>query len=100
MTEETAVVEETVEETPQLSEEAQQFFKDRGIIKEDPVESPSGGVAPEAEDTAEEPEPEKEPKVSKAFSEVAKRRGNCFKKEQELKDQNEDLVSSEMHVTS
>ena len=93
MTEETAV-EETVEETPQLSEQAQQFFKDRGIIKEDPVEEtsePSEESEVVAEDTTEEPEPEKEPTVSKAFSEVAKKKRELFQKEQELKDQNDDL---------
>jgi len=93
MTEET-VVEEIVEETPQLSEQAQQFFKDRGIIKEDPVEEtsePSEESEVVAEDTTEEPEPEKEPTVSKAFSAIAKQKRELFKKEQELKDQNEDL---------
>jgi len=86
MTEETAV-EETVEETPQLSEEAQQFFKDRGIIKEDSVEKTSE----ESDVVAEEEKPEKEPTVSKAFSEVAKKKRELFQKEQELKDQNDDL---------
>ena len=93
MTEET-VVEEIVEETPQLSEQAQQFFKDRGIIKEDPVEEtsePSEESEVVAENTTEEPEPEKEPTVSKAFSAIAKQKRELFKKEQELKDQNEDL---------
>ena len=90
MTEETAVVEETkVEEAPQLSEDAQQFFRDRGIIKEDPAEETPSEVV--AEDTTEESEPEKEPKVSKAFSAIAKQKRELFKKEQELKDQNEDL---------
>ena len=89
MTEETAVVEETVEETPQLSEQAQQFFRDKGLLKEEPV----GEVVeePVAEET-EEAEPEKEePKVSKAFQEVARKKRELFKKEQELKDQNDDL---------
>jgi len=86
MTEET-VVEEIVEETPQLSEEAQQFFKDRGIIKEDSVEKTSE----ESDVVAEEEKPEKEPTVSKAFSEVAKKKRELFQKEQELKDQNDDL---------
>ena len=87
--EETAVVEETVEETPQLSEQAQQFFRDKGLLKEEPV----GEVVeePVAEET-EEAEPEKEePKVSKAFQEVARKKRELFKKEQELKDQNDDL---------
>ena len=94
MTEETAVVEETVQETvveesPQLSEEAQQFFKDRGIISDEPVAESQEESAPEAEDVAEET-PE-EPKVSKVFSEVAKKKRELFKQEQELKEKNEDL---------
>ena len=90
MTEETAVVEETqVEESPQLSEEAQQFFKDRGIISDEPVAESQEESAPEAEDVAEET-PE-EPKVSKVFSEVAKKKRELFKQEQELKEKNEDL---------
>jgi len=89
MTEETAVVEETVEETPQLSEQAQQFFRDKGLLKEEPVEEVV--EEPVAEET-EEAEPEKEePKVSKAFQEVARKKRELFKKEQELKDQNDDL---------
>jgi hypothetical protein len=94
MTEETAVVEETVQETvveesPQLSEEAQQFFKDRGIISDEPVAEVQEESAPEAEVAAEET-PE-EPKVSKVFSEVAKKKRELFKQEQELKEKNEDL---------
>jgi len=94
MTEETAVVEETVQETvveesPQLSEEAQQFFKDRGIIQDEPVAESQEESAPEAEVTAEET-PE-EPKVSKVFSEVAKKKRELFKQEQELKEKTEDL---------
>ena len=92
--EETAVVEETVQETvveesPQLSEEAQQFFKDRGVISDEPVAESQEESAPEAEVTAEET-PE-EPKVSKVFSEVAKKKRELFKQEQELKEKNEDL---------
>jgi hypothetical protein len=90
MTEETAVVEETqVEESPQLSEEAQQFFKDRGIISDEPVAEVQEESAPEAEVAAEET-PE-EPKVSKVFSEVAKKKRELFKQEQELKEKTEDL---------
>ena len=93
MTEETAVeetVQETVvEESPQLSEEAQQFFKDRGIISDEPVAESQEESAPEAEVAAEET-PE-EPKVSKVFSEVAKKKRELFKQEQELKEKNEDL---------
>jgi hypothetical protein len=94
MTEETAVVEETVQETvveesPQLSEEAQQFFKDRGIISDEPVAESKEESAPDAEVAAEET-PE-EPKVSKVFSEVAKKKRELFKQEQELKEKNEDL---------
>jgi hypothetical protein len=90
MTEETAVVEETqVEESPQLSEEAQQFFKDRGIISDEPVAESKEESAPDAEVAAEET-PE-EPKVSKVFSEVAKKKRELFKQEQELKEKNEDL---------
>jgi len=89
MTEETAVVEETVEETPQLSEQAQQFFRDKGLLKEEPVEEVV--EEPVAEETV-EAEPEKEePKVSKAFQEVARKKRELFQKEQELKDQNDDL---------
>ena len=98
MTEETAVVEETVEavveETPQLSEDAQQFFRDKGIIQDEPVEEVEEAVSETEEVVAEEntEEPEKEePKVSKVFSEVAKKKRELFKKEQELKDQNDDL---------
>tara|TARA_R100000808_G_scaffold130_1_gene937 strand:- start:120 stop:1040 length:921 start_codon:yes stop_codon:yes gene_type:complete len=98
MTEETAVVEETVEavveETPQLSEDAQQFFRDKGIIQDEPVEEVSEETAPEedAEVVAEEAEPQKEePKVSKIFSEVAKKKRELFKQEQELKEKNDDL---------
>ena len=89
MTEETAVVEETVEETPQLSEQAQQFFRDKGLLKEEPVEEV---VEEPVAEEVEEAEPEKEePKVSKAFQEVARKKRELFKKEQELKDQNDDL---------
>ena len=89
MTEETAVVEETVEETPQLSEQAQQFFRDKGLLKEEPVEEV---VEEPVAEEVEEAEPEKEePKVSKAFQEVARKKRELFQKEQELKDQNDDL---------
>ena len=97
MTEETAVeetVEAVVEETPQLSEDAQQFFRDKGIIQDEPVEEVSEETAPEedAEVVAEEAEPQKEePKVSKIFSEVAKKKRELFKQEQELKEKNDDL---------
>jgi len=88
MTEETAV-EETVEETPQLSEQAQQFFRDKGLLKEEPVEEV---VEEPVAEEVEEAEPEKEePKVSKAFQEVARKKRELFQKEQELKDQNDDL---------
>ena len=89
MTEETAVVEETVEETPQLSEQAQQFFRDKGLLKEEPVEEV---VEEPVAEEVEKAEPEKEePKVSKAFQEVARKKRELFQKEQELKDQNDDL---------
>ncbi len=92
MTEETAVAEETVEvaeESVELSEGAQQFFKDKGIIQDEPVAEVQEESAPEAEVAAEET-PE-EPKVSKVFSEVAKKKRELFKQEQELKEKTEDL---------
>ena len=78
-----------MEETPQLSEQAQQFFRDKGLLKEEPVEEV---VEEPVAEEVEEAEPEKEePKVSKAFQEVARKKRELFKKEQELKDQNDDL---------
>ena len=93
MTEETAVAEETVEvaeESAELSQDAQQFFKDKGIISDEPVEEVQGESAPDAEETPEEPQKE-EPKVSKVFSEVAKKKRELFKQEQELKEKSDDL---------
>ena len=97
MTEETAVAEETVEvaeESVELSQDAQQFFRDKGIIQDEPVEEVQEESAPEAEVVAEETpeEPQKEePKVSKVFSEVAKKKRELFKQEQELKEKSDDL---------
>ena len=97
MTEETAVAEETVEvaeESVELSQDAQQFFKDKGIISDEPVEEVQEESAPDAEVVAEETpeEPQKEePKVSKVFSEVAKKKRELFKQEQELKEKSDDL---------
>ena len=95
MTEETVVeetVEETlVEETPQLSDSAKEFFRQKGITSHEAQEEPEVEAEPVAEETP-EPEPQKEePKVSKIFSEVAKKKRELFKQEQELKEKNDDL---------
>ena len=95
MTEET-VVEETVqetvvEETPQLSDSAKEFFRQKGITSHKTQAEPEVEAEPVAEETP-EPEPQKqEPKVSKIFSEVAKKKRELFKQEQELKEKNDDL---------
>ena len=95
MTEET-VVEETVqetvvEETPQLSDSAKEFFRQKGITSHEAQAEPEVESEPVAEETP-EPEPQKEePKVSKIFSEVAKKKRELFKQEQELKEKNDDL---------
>ena len=95
MTEET-VVEETVqatvvEETPQLSDSAKEFFRQKGITSHEAQAEPEVEAEPVAEETP-EPEPQKqEPKVSKIFSEVAKKKSELFKQEQELKEKNDDL---------
>lgn len=95
MTEETVVeetVEETVvEETPQLSDSAKEFFRQKGITSHEAQAEPEVEAEPVAEETP-EPEPQKEePKVSKIFSEVAKKKRELFKQEQELKEKNDDL---------
>ena len=95
MTEETVVeetVEETVvEETPQLSDSAKEFFRQKGITSHEAQAEPEVEAEPVAEETP-EPEPQKqEPKVSKIFSEGAKKKRELFKQEQELKEKNDDL---------
>ena len=93
---EETVVEETVEETvveetPQLSDSAKEFFRQKGITSHEAQAEPEVEAEPVAEETP-EPEPQKEePKVSKIFSEVAKKKRELFKQEQELKEKNDDL---------